>query len=71
MIAQAFLDMVLRGVEPISHPFGGRMSVAVGCEAYRSLRDRSVRKVPGLQEPRPAAVRSRVRRSTLQVDVPR
>jgi hypothetical protein len=71
LIAQAFLDTVLRGIEPVSHPFAGRMSVAVGCEAYQSLRDRSVRSVPGMQEPRTVAVRSRVRQSALQADIRR
>lgn len=45
-IAQAFLDMVLRDVPPISHPLAGRMSVAAGCEAVRSLREGGVRSVP-------------------------
>ena len=46
IIAEAFLDMVLRDVEPRSHPLAGRMSVAVGCEATRSLREGDMRIVP-------------------------
>ena len=46
LIAQAFLDMVREGVEPISHPLAGRMSVAVGCQAARSLREGGVQTVP-------------------------
>lgn len=70
-IAQAFLDAVLRGIEPISHPLAGRMSVAVGCEAYHSLRDRTMRSVPPLQEARAVPAQSRVPRSALQADIQR
>ncbi|HUJ09503.1 MAG TPA: Gfo/Idh/MocA family oxidoreductase [Verrucomicrobiae bacterium] len=48
LIAQAFLDMLLRGIEPISNPLAGRMSVAVGCEAVRSLREGGIRQVPAV-----------------------
>jgi hypothetical protein len=71
LIAQGFLDSVLRGIEPVNHPLAGRMSVAVGCEAYHSLRDRSVRSVPGVQEPRTVAMHSRMPRPTLQADIRR
>jgi predicted dehydrogenase len=64
LIAQAFLDVLLRGIEPVSHPLAGRMSVAVGCEAVRSLRDGGVRHVPGVPVP-PATVQPpRVRPNT-------
>src|SRR5262249_45663533 len=70
-IAQAFLDAVLRGVEPVSHPLAGRMSVAVGCEAFQSLRERNVRAIPPLLDVRLAATQMRVPRSTLQADIRR
>jgi hypothetical protein len=54
-IAQAFLDAVLHGIEPISDPLAGRMSVAVGCQAARSLRDGGVRHVPRVSHLQPAA----------------
>lgn len=37
-ICEDFLDMVLLGKEPVATPFAGRMSVAVGCAAAKSLR---------------------------------
>ncbi len=57
LIAQAFLDTVIRGIDPVSHPIAGRMSVAVGCQAVRSLRDGGVRSVPGLRKSRLTAAR--------------
>jgi predicted dehydrogenase len=38
LITKGFLDMILRGVEPVSTPLAGRMSVAAGCAAVASLR---------------------------------
>jgi predicted dehydrogenase len=58
LIAQAFLDMVQRGVDPVSNPLAGRMSVAVGCEAVRSLREGGVHAVPPPRNSRLAAPRS-------------
>ncbi|MBD7908235.1 Gfo/Idh/MocA family protein [Sporosarcina gallistercoris] len=37
-IAQDFVELVLRGKEPLTSPFAGRMSVAVGCAATESIR---------------------------------
>jgi predicted dehydrogenase len=49
LIAQAFLDLVLRGREPVTDPVAGRMSVAVGRAAVSSLRAGGVRSVPAWQ----------------------
>ncbi|HHW09944.1 MAG TPA: Gfo/Idh/MocA family oxidoreductase [Firmicutes bacterium] len=38
VICADFLDMVLKGKEPLATPVAGRMSVAVGCAATASLR---------------------------------
>ncbi|MEN6520311.1 MAG: Gfo/Idh/MocA family oxidoreductase [Armatimonadota bacterium] len=38
MICEDFLDMVLLGKEPVATPLAGRMSVAVGCAAAKSMR---------------------------------
>jgi len=38
LITKGFLDMILRGIEPVSTPEAGRMSVAAGCAAVESLR---------------------------------
>lgn len=37
-IAQDFVELVLRGKQPLTSPFAGRMSVAVGCAATESIR---------------------------------
>ncbi|MBU0677380.1 MAG: Gfo/Idh/MocA family oxidoreductase [Verrucomicrobia bacterium] len=48
IIAKSFLKMLTQGVEPVSHPVAGRMSVAVGCEATTSMRQGGIRIVPPL-----------------------
>jgi predicted dehydrogenase len=52
LIAQAFLDMILRGIEPATDPVAGRMSVAVGCAAAKSLRAGGMQTVPPLRKPK-------------------
>lgn len=37
-IAKDFVDLVLHGKQPLTSPFAGRMSVAVGCAATESIR---------------------------------
>lgn len=37
-IAQDFVDLILTGKQPLTTPFAGRMSVAVGCAATESIR---------------------------------
>lgn len=37
-IAQDFIELVLRNKQPLTSPFAGRMSVAVGCAATESIR---------------------------------
>lgn len=37
-IAQDFIELILRGKQPLTTPFAGRMSVAVGCAATESIR---------------------------------
>jgi predicted dehydrogenase len=59
LIAQAFLDMIQKGVDPVSNPLAGRMSVAVGCEAARSLREGGIQAIPPLRNPRLATARPR------------
>jgi len=46
LITRGFLDMILRGIEPVSTPEAGRMSVAAGCAAVQSLRVGGVVAVP-------------------------
>jgi len=58
LIAQAFLDMILRGIEPVSPPQAGRMSVAVGCEAVKSLRVGGMRTVSPLRRQDRSGTRS-------------
>jgi len=58
LIAQAFLDLVLRGREPVTDPVAGRMSVAVGRAAVRSLRMGGVRTVPTWREGKRGGLRS-------------
>jgi hypothetical protein len=38
-IAQDFVELILYNKEPLTTPFAGRMSVAVGCAATESLRN--------------------------------
>ncbi|MFH1228089.1 MAG: Gfo/Idh/MocA family oxidoreductase [Planctomycetota bacterium] len=38
VICKDFVDMILTGKEPLATPIAGRMSVAVGCAATKSLR---------------------------------
>lgn len=38
LITRGFLDMIMRGIMPVSTPEAGRMSVAAGCAAVQSLR---------------------------------
>lgn len=37
-IAQDFVELILRNKQPLTTPFAGRMSVAVGCAATESIR---------------------------------
>ncbi|MFJ7936675.1 Gfo/Idh/MocA family protein [Sporosarcina sp. NPDC096371] len=37
-IAQDFIELILHGKQPLTTPFAGRMSVAVGCAATESIR---------------------------------
>lgn len=46
LITRGFLDMILRGIEPVSTPEAGRMSVAAGCAAVQSLREGVMTRVP-------------------------
>lgn len=46
LITKGFLDMILRGVEPVSTPVAGRMSVAAGCAAVESLRQGTLSRIP-------------------------
>jgi predicted dehydrogenase len=39
VICKDFIDMIVDGKEPVAHPIAGRMSVAVGVAAARSLRN--------------------------------
>lgn len=38
-IAQDFVELILYNKEPLTTPFAGRMSVAVGCAATESIRN--------------------------------
>ena len=38
VICKDFIDMIVKGKEPVATPLAGRMSVAVGCAATESLR---------------------------------
>lgn len=42
LICRDFIDMIAEGKEPLATPLAGRMSVAVGCAATRSIRNGSV-----------------------------
>lgn len=46
MITRDFLEVVLRGKDPVSTPDAGRMSVAVGCAAVQSMLEHSVQSIP-------------------------
>jgi len=39
LICRDFVDMIVKGTRPLSTPLAGRMSVAVGCAATRSIRN--------------------------------
>lgn len=40
IICRDFIDMIIKGKKPVSTPLAGRMSVAVGCAATWSIRNR-------------------------------
>lgn len=50
-ICQDFIDMILKGKEPVATPLAGRMSVATGVSATESLRDSgTLRSIPDLPD---------------------
>ena len=50
-ICEDFIDMILKGKEPVAQPIAGRMSVAVSCAATESMRAGG--KVVRVKEPAP------------------